>query len=257
MLKLLREVKIDNYNLGWYHSCPLNSFCTESFIKYQYRCQDETPGAAAIVYDPTSATLGSLCLKAFRLSDKFMKFMMNKKRTTALTADNVAQFKITHTNILEEIPVKIHNSELSKALLCELSKADNSASSFEKLDLSVNPYLEKHVESLQDEIDGMIGQMENLHEYLREAQQNKQKRMKFLQERRAKNRDRKKSGMELLPEDDSELDLKSIPEPSRLNALLVTKQISSYCDQINSYMANSKIKLDVARRFQETHNIVK
>ena len=136
--------------------------------------------------------------QAFRLSDNFMKFMAKKKRTSALTAENVAQFKINHTNILEEIPVKLHNSELSKALLCELARGDNGTSSFEKLDLSVNPYLEKHVESLQDELDDMIGQMETLHDYLKEAQLNKQKRMKFLQERRAINKDRKKSGLELL-----------------------------------------------------------
>jgi hypothetical protein len=63
MLKLLREVKIDNYNIGWYQSCPLNSFATETFVRNQHSYQVETPGAAAIIYDPTSASLGSLYLK--------------------------------------------------------------------------------------------------------------------------------------------------------------------------------------------------
>ena len=180
-----------------------------------------------------------------------MEFMSGKKGKKGLTAAKVAEFKITHSNILEEIPIKIHNAELTKALLVELARGDNGVSSFEKLDLAVNPYLEKHVESLQDELDDMIGEMAKMHDYLKGAQLVKQKRMKWIQERKATNRERKKSGLELLPEDDSGLDVKTQPEPSRLNALLVTKQISSYCDQINSYMTNSKIKLDVARTFQD------
>merc|ERR1712118_172442 len=103
--------------------------------------------------------------------------------------------------ILEEIPVQVHNPELSKALLCELVKGDHGSSSFDKLDLSVNPFLEKHVESLQDELEDMIGEMEKVHDYLKSAQQNKQLRMKFLQERKSINKERKKSGLEPLPED--------------------------------------------------------
>lgn len=252
MLKLLREVKIDNFNIGWYQSSPLNAFCTETFVQIHHMYQEETAGAAAIIYDPVSASLGSLFLKAYRLSDKFMAFMKSKKGSPALTSVKVAEFTISHGNILEEIPIKIHNSELAKALLVELAKSDHGVAAFTKLDLSVNPYLEKHMESLQDELDDMTGEMAQLHEYLKRAQLDKQKRMKSMQERKALNKERKKSGLEPLPEDDSALDGKATPEPSRLKALLVTKQISSYCDQINSYMTNSKIKLDLARTFQET-----
>ena len=124
--------------------------------------------------------------------------MASKNNIGALTAKKVAQFKLSHSNILEEIPIKIHNAEITKALLCELAKDDNGASAFEKLDLSVNPYLEKHVESLQDELESMIGEMDKLHDYLKGAQLNKQKKMKFLQERKAINKERKKSGLEPL-----------------------------------------------------------
>jgi hypothetical protein len=136
--------------------------------------------------------------QAFRLSDKFMQFMANKKSTKSLTAENVAQFKLSHANILEEIPIKIKNNELTKALLFELAKADNGAAAFEKLDLSVNPYLEKHVESLQDELEEMITEMVKMHDYLKGAQLIKQKKMKWIQERKATNRERKKSGLEPL-----------------------------------------------------------
>ena len=63
MLKLLREVKIDNFNIGWYQSSPLNSFCTDEFVEIQHGYQQETEGAVALIYDPTSASLGSLYLK--------------------------------------------------------------------------------------------------------------------------------------------------------------------------------------------------
>jgi hypothetical protein len=63
MLKLLREVKIDNFNIGWYQSSPLNAFCTETFVQIHHMYQEETAGAAAIIYDPISASLGSLFLK--------------------------------------------------------------------------------------------------------------------------------------------------------------------------------------------------
>lgn len=63
MLKLLREVKIDNYNLGWYMSSPLNTFYNEQFVQTMLTYQKETAGSAAIVYDPVSASLGTLYLK--------------------------------------------------------------------------------------------------------------------------------------------------------------------------------------------------
>jgi len=68
MLKLLREVRVDHYTIGWYQSCPLNTFCTERFVRTQYKTQEETTGAIAIIYDPTSASLGSLCLKVSNFS---------------------------------------------------------------------------------------------------------------------------------------------------------------------------------------------
>jgi translation initiation factor 3 subunit H len=65
-------------------------------------------------------------------------------------------------------------------------------------------------------------------------------------DQRQENAQRKLNGEEPLPEEDP--NIKPIPEPSRLESLLFTDQISSYCKDINHFSANSFAKL-----FLSTH----
>lgn len=70
----------------------------------------------AIVYDLASSTQGTVNLKAFRLSQNFVQAYQNGK----FDSQNLADHKLTVSNILQEIPLTIQSSALLTAFLATL-----------------------------------------------------------------------------------------------------------------------------------------
>jgi translation initiation factor 3 subunit H len=64
---------IHTSKIGWYQSTFLGVHVKQFLIDVQYAYQQETPESVVITYDPLVASHGSVGLKAFRLSDTFMK----------------------------------------------------------------------------------------------------------------------------------------------------------------------------------------
>jgi translation initiation factor 3 subunit H len=74
MLKCLRQVNGDTNAVGWYQSELLGSGFSEAMIEAQYGYQVKIQNSVVLLYDPLqSLTLGTIVLKAFRLSEEFMK----------------------------------------------------------------------------------------------------------------------------------------------------------------------------------------
>ena len=65
MLKSLREVNVDNNQIGWYSSTFLGFFCTKDNVLTQYEFQSSPMCANAVVisYDPVRSTAGNLAIK--------------------------------------------------------------------------------------------------------------------------------------------------------------------------------------------------
>jgi len=68
------------------------------------------------------------------------------------TQEALIKTGLTFNDILDEIPVEIHNSHVINALLYEMDDF-NTGLDFERLNLSSNPFLEKHLESLIETVD--------------------------------------------------------------------------------------------------------
>ena len=80
MMKRLREVNADTNTVGWYRSAYLGSVFNESMIDSQIAYQVKIEKSVVLVYDPLqSATLGGLALKAYRLTEEFMKEFSNRR----------------------------------------------------------------------------------------------------------------------------------------------------------------------------------
>jgi translation initiation factor 3 subunit H len=73
MLRCLREVNVDNNNVGWYSSTYLGSFLNEQTIETQYNYQERIPKCVVVIYDPLKTSQGALSLKAYRLTQSFMQ----------------------------------------------------------------------------------------------------------------------------------------------------------------------------------------
>jgi translation initiation factor 3 subunit H len=197
MMRMLREVNVDNNCVGWYQSMYLGSYSTSSFLENQLSYQtDLSANAVVLLYDPLQTSHGSLVLKCFRLTESYLK-------TKAAVSGQ----------IFEEVPIQLTNSGLGRALVSEL-KSDTT---FDCLDLSTNPYLEKHLEFLCSWVDDLSQEQ---HKFQYWARNNK---------RRGNS----------APKEQTEA-------PKRLESLLITNQIRNYCDQMDKFAGGGFGKLFLA-----------
>jgi len=243
MMRCLREVNVDHNTVGWYSSTYMNAFQNEDTIETQYSYQERIKKSVMVIYDPLKSTQGYLSLRAFRLTPAFMELRKNNQ----ITKEGLGKANVSYNNIFEEIPIRIHNSELIKAFLTDLEESSTTDSDLDRLDLSTNPFLEKNLEVLGECLDELAQEQNKFQYYQRNLQRQMAQRQAWLQKRRAENAQRKLNGETPLPEEDpSNPIFKPLPEPKRLDALLLTNQISSYCKEINRFSGNSFTKLFLA-----------
>ncbi|CAM9192798.1 unnamed protein product [Ectocarpus sp. 6 AP-2014] len=244
MMKMLREVNVDNNCVGFYQSMYLGSFCTQTLIDNQFSYQENlSDNSVVILYDPVQTANGQLTIKAYRLSKAFMRVYREKKNEV-----------IKPSEILEELPIKIRNPGIINALIFDLQEEDRVDCDFDRLDLSTNPYLEKNLEFLCNWIDDLSNEQQKFNQYTRNVARQKQAcwqdQARLLQKRKQQNDERRAAGEEALPEEDSALD-KKLDAPNRMEGLLISNQISAYCSQINKFAGSSFEKLFLAGSLQK------
>jgi len=225
MMRSLREVNTDHNAVGWYTSTYLSYFPSAS-INDQFKYQTAITKCVVLVYDPLKATQGELALKAYRMTDAFMKLYS----TNNFTHESLANSRLAFNSIFEEIPIKITNSHLLKAFLFDLEKSGSvvdAATEFERLDLATNPFLEKNLEVLIQCVDDFANEQNKYQNY----QKNLARQQQYLNKK-------KQAGYNL-----EDLNFKPIQPPSQLESLLLTNQISNYCDQITRFAGQSANKL--------------
>ncbi|KAF0701114.1 Aste57867_8411 [Aphanomyces stellatus] len=242
MMKNLREVNMDNNKVGWYQSAMNSTFATTATIEYQFQYQQNLgQNAICIVYDPVETTKGSLALKAFRLTSTFC----DQYKSQVFTKEGFAKADIRSSTLLEEIPIHIHNSDLVKCYLEELHKQKLSDCEFDRLDLATNGYFESSLLNLSAWADELAQEHYKFQGYERALAKQRAQHQQFVQKRREENKIRRDNGDELLPEDDPNF-FKNLNQPSRLESLLITKQMNTYCENINRYAGKNFNKLFLA-----------
>lgn len=245
MLKMLREVNVDNNCVGFYQSISLGTFNTAKLVDELSTYQAGLQVAVFILFDPIQTTRGNLVLKCLRLTDEAIA-MLNSGVNTYLDPKN----------IFEELPVSIKNSSLVKALLHNVSTGVYHADSddveaggdngddgnivpvydadttFDRLDLSTNPYLEKHLEFMCTWVDDLAAEQSKFQYYMRSVNRGGDRRF----DKRAGNQKEKISAEQAWASDDA---------PRRLESLLISNQIKTYCDQVDQFADGGLGKLFV------------
>jgi len=235
MMRCLREVRADAYTVGWYQSTYLGSFMNEVMIETQYNYQTNpliTKKCVVLIYDPMRTAKSGLSLKAFRLTSEFIGLYKPPTDTTKpfITQESLGALGLTYKDVFEEVPIKIKNSHLVKALVKQLQKPGYVRDDFKVLDLSSNPFLEKNLILMNEYLDELMAEQNKLQNYFKALQ--RQKKAKDAKAR--KDHDGGTS---------SSYTVKVGPPPNRLDSLLVSNQISNYCEQIVEYASQSVSKL--------------
>ncbi|KAG1451608.1 hypothetical protein G6F56_008043 [Rhizopus delemar] len=200
MMRCLRAVNVDNNTVGWYRSAHLGNFVDLSLIETQYSYQNSLSAQSVVlIHDVSkSAAQGNLSIRAFRLTDVFMKAYEAKKFTT----ESLAEAKLSFSNIFEELPVQIHNSHYvtmmlhniempkldsdrlgylstftsSKKTQIELEEARPLAPNFDVLDLELDPFMQKNLQYLLDCTE-LQQQEQYSHQYWKKAVSREQAKM--------------------------------------------------------------------------------
>jgi translation initiation factor 3 subunit H len=205
MMRQLREVNVDSNPVGWYCSSWLESELNLNVIETQISYQTELgPNCVCLVYDPLRTTHGKLCLRALRLKDTFMKLYKSQD----FTQETIKEKKFTCDDIFEELPLVIHNNSLIDAFIAELSMNKSfvqQAALDVSFGLNTTGYLTKSMESVVDGVDEL---WQSFQRYALDQKRFKQSEMY------GKESDRKP------------------PKPSRLDSLLIGKQLLNHCSYL-------------------------
>ena len=237
-IQMLREVNVDNNCVGWYQSMYLGSFCTQTLVDNQFSYQENlSDNSVVILYDPVQTARGQLTIKAYRLSKEFMRVYKEKQNE-----------HIKPSDVLEELPVKIRNPGIMNALLYDLKSEGAVDCDFERLDLSTNPYLEKNLEFLCSWIDDLANEQWKFQNHTRNLQKLKSEQARHRDHRKKTNEERRAAGEPEVPEEEPE---KAAEAPQRLESLLISTQISAYCDQLNTFAGTSFERLFLASSLQK------
>lgn len=208
MMTSLREVNIDNNRVGWYQSMFFGTFNTFALIQNLEAYHESIPHSVVILYDPVQTANGSLTVRAFRLSKAFIDLGGDKTNTSF----------ISPSEILEELPIKIRNPGLINACLFDLKRNAAFSCDFERLDLSTDPHLEKNLGYLCAWVDDLS---EEQYKYREEMKREQWRRKNGLGAERDESHDK----------------------ADRLATLLVSNQITQYCNQIHHFTGCSVGKL--------------
>lgn len=236
MMRMLREVNVDNNCVGWYQSMYLGIHSTSTLLENQLNYQTElSPNAVVVLYDPMQTSHGNMVLKCFRLTDECIRIK---------EGDNAF---INPSNIFEEIPVQLTNPGLVQALLVDIAEGsyvdpvtgesglyDAAAdTTFDRLDLSTNPYLEKHLEFMCGWVDDLAAEQHKFQYYSRQLARGNSDRYK------------NKRGPKKDPDEAGE-GWASSDAPRRLESLLISNQLRGYCDQMDKFASGGLSKLFVS-----------
>lgn len=178
--------------------------------------------------------------------------------------DSLQKSKLTFKDILVEFPISVHNTHLLTSFLHQMPARPEESllpipsslqeiqkkaiqmpahPSFDALDLSIDPFLEKSCDLLLDSIEAHYTDLNNHQYYQRQLGREQTKITQWQAKRRQENAQRAAAKQPLLPEDEWQRQFKLPQEPSRLEGMLNAKQVEQYSRQIDGFTANVTTKM--------------
>ena len=225
MMKMLRELNVDNNCVGWYQSSHLGSYHAQTLIDTQIAYQNDLgENSVVIVYDAVSTRSGSLGLKAYRLTSNFVK-AKEARRNEFVAVDDM----------FEEIPVVIKNGGLVRGLLYDLGEEEGGKFDFgaERLKMESSGFLEKSLQNITHYVEDLNAEHSSMSKYSRSLMRMEggrwDKNTREKTEKKTVDKHSKWVGNE--------------EAPTRLNALIYNKQIGTFCDNVDRFADTQMEKL--------------
>lgn len=283
-IQRLRDVGVDAYMAGWYQSTYLGSYCSRDTVEAQLDFQEELPNSVLIIYDHVRTAQGQLSLRALRLTDAFMAAYGGGRAPSAevlatLSPSQIFEelpIRIRNPPLVQALLTDLHDlhgiagakapaaasfaapaaaSAVATGTAASAAAAASSSGTedvdFCRLDLNPGPYLEKHLKFMHNIADELVRAQVDQSMVARRLEEQRKRQADFIAARRKENEDRKARGLEPLPETDPShpafqplRDQRAKADP--LDTMLLSAQISNYCQQVSKYAGASFGKLFLA-----------
>ena len=255
MINLMSRIREDNLIVGFYRSALEGTFLSLATIDAQYRHQQQSASSICIIYDPTASVKGRLVVRAFRLTDSFMKFYAEN----TFGPTSVAKHDLASTDIFEELDVKIHNTHLVHAFLYEIAQLPTEQSLMNgsnRLHHSHQGALMTHFKQLNGAIDAYADQTQNFRAYWSKSNRNKTAKEEAVAKWKNDNNMRVSRGQKKLPRPDFERQFPAEPEPDRMESVTLTAQMNEYCEEVETSIMQGLVKLWVTQGIQSERVIL-
>jgi translation initiation factor 3 subunit H len=248
MIKKMRKINIDQLSVGWYQSSTYGHFITRELIDDQYGYQSSVEESVCLIYDSIRTINGSIGLRAYKMKPKFMKIY----NETDVSNELFQKYRITYEDVLEELPIKYHNSHLIDCLLTEVGDKYPLQRNEHLLKLGVGSGLEKSLRLLAEHVDRMSSESARHVTYYKTVMKQQQLRAQHQQKKEQENLLREKRGEPPLPQEDLDKLYKMPVAPSRIDNVLLSAQVSSFCRDMHDSCGQSFSKLFVAEAIHTT-----
>jgi len=149
MLDCLESTNIDHMEVGWYRTCVNTNFYDEDTIIRCAQWQESFQDSIMLVYDSRATQHGRLSLRAYQLTKEFYTIYIS--RNVGHTA--LAEADIGYSNIVREIPVKIHNSYLVHAFLLDIPREPSMSCHYGRLTHWRNSQLSHNLTAMEHSIE--------------------------------------------------------------------------------------------------------
>jgi translation initiation factor 3 subunit H len=271
MMRMLREVNVDNNCVGWYQSMYLGLYSTAAILENQFNYQTElSANSVVLLYDPMQTTHGQMVLKCLRLTEACVaqQSPANGKNTYLASGDIFEEIPITFTNpglvqaFLADVADGIHPT--TKAMMNPFSSGPGAkddwyqgggvegssynpthATLFDRLDLSTNPYLEKHLEFVTTFVEDLTTEQNKLQYYTRQVGR------QVAASSGGKDARNKPPKQNLLLSDALAQAWAQPEAPRRLDSALLNHQIRTYVDQMDACASDGLSKLFLTSGLQQ------
>lgn len=253
VLSHLKDLNYEINTVGYYVSLSLGKIFNNNTIDTLLSYQAANPNAIILVHDLSQSLEKGLSLHAYRLSESFIA----AKKDGSFTTESLLNNNLSYQNIFDKLQVEVHNSNLVTLFLQSLeaenlSKENNCKDSFdndfESLNISIDGYLEKNIESMFGSIDAFHANQGSYNYYQRQLLKEKMKIQQWQHKRNVENAQLVAEGKEPLSLDEWKNIYKLPVEPSRLENLLISGQLDKYCAQIEEHGATVSTKLFATRK---------
>jgi translation initiation factor 3 subunit H len=228
MISHLKEVNVDANSIGFYASANLGKFFSQNVLDNLLSYQIQNPESVLLVHDVSRHLHSGLALHAYRLSPAYLTVRKEGKFSSA----QLTKHELSYHNIFQEIPIEIKNSHLVTLYLHSIQPQEED---YQQLDISIDSYLEKNIETMFEAIDEFHYDQSNYNYYQRHLAREKGKLQQWQMKRKSDNLTRQANGETPLSLDEGKNLFKLPEEPSRLDNLLISGQIAQFCNQMEEF----------------------